>query len=137
MFALIKKIGLLLSVVVMLAVLGGCQQVSDARAEFCQNLRDVGTQAAEFKAAKIDQPADQVRSKVTDLQQKQKNLQRLARLTNNPTLDKINTAIDNVSQAVGEVTTNTLGPIAEKISAAGDKLQQAYTELNDAACAAK
>jgi hypothetical protein len=132
-----KKIGLLLSVVVMLLALAGCQQVSDARAEFCQNLRDVGTQAAEFKAAKIDQPADQVRSKVADLQQKQKNLQRLARLTNNPTLDKINSAIDNVAQAVGEVTGSTLGPVAEKISAAGDKLQQSYTELNDAVCVAK
>jgi chromosome condensin MukBEF complex kleisin-like MukF subunit len=78
-----------------------------------------------------------VRSKVADLQQKQKNLQRLARLTNNPTLDKINSAIDNVAQVVGEVTGSTLGPIAEKISAAGDKLQQSYTELNDAVCVAK
>jgi len=137
MFAAIKKIGLLLCVVMLLVVLAGCQQVSDARAEFCQNLRDVGTQAAEFKAAKIDQPADQVRSKVADLQQKQKNLQRLARLTNNPALDKINSAIDNVVQVVGEVTGSTLGPIAEKISAAGDRLQQSYTELNDAVCAAK
>jgi hypothetical protein len=137
MFVTIKKITLLLCAVMMLAVLAGCQQVSDARTEFCQNLRDVGTEAAGFKAAKIDQPVDQVRSTVADLQQKQKNLQRLARLTNNPTLDKINTAIDGVSQAVGEVTTSTLGPLAEKISAAGDKLQQAYTELNDAVCAAK
>jgi ethanolamine utilization protein EutP (predicted NTPase) len=125
------------SMVMMLMALAGCQQVSDARAEFCQTLHDVGTQAAEFKAAKIDQPADQVRSKVADLQQKQKNLQRLAKLTNNPALDKLNSAVDNVSQVVGEVTTNTLGPIAEKISAAGDKLQQAYTELNDAVCVAK
>ena len=137
MFASIKKITVVLSVVMMLMALAGCQQVSDARAEFCQTLRDVGTQAAEFKAAKIDQPADQVRSKVADLQQKQKNLQRLAKLTNNPALDKLNSAIDNVSQAVGEVTSNTLGPIAEKVSAAGDKLQQAYTELNDAVCVAK
>jgi hypothetical protein len=42
-----------------------------------------------------------------------------------------------VSQVAGEVTSNVLGPIAEKVSAAGDKLQQAYTELNDAVCAAK
>jgi hypothetical protein len=132
-----KKIGLLLSVVVMLVVLAGCQQVSDARTEFCDTLRGVGTQATEFKAAKIDQPADQVRSQVASLQQKQKNLQRLARLTNNPTLDKINSAIDNVAQTVGEVTGSTLGPIAEKISAAGDKLLQTYTELNNAVCAAK
>jgi TolA-binding protein len=132
-----KKMGLLLSVVVMLVVLAGCQQVSDARAEFCDTLRGVGTQATEFKAAKIDQPIEQVRSQVTSLQQKQKNLQRLARLTNNPTLDKINSAIDNVVQVVGEVTGSTLGPIAEKISAAGDRLQQSYTELNDAVCAAK
>ena len=27
--------------------------------------------------------------------------------------------------------------VAEKVSAAGDKLQQAYTELNDAVCVAK
>jgi chromosome condensin MukBEF complex kleisin-like MukF subunit len=137
MFASIKKITVVLSVVMMLMALAGCQQVSDARAEFCQTLRDVGTQAAEFKAAKIDQPADQVRSKVADLQQKQKNLQRLAKLTNNPALDKLNSAIDNVSQVVGEVKGSTLGPIAEKISAAGDKLQQSYTELNDAVCVAK
>jgi hypothetical protein len=70
MLASIKKIGLLLYVGMVLMVLAGCQQVSDARAEFCQNLRDVGTQAAEFKAAKIDQPTDQVRSKVADLQQR-------------------------------------------------------------------
>jgi hypothetical protein len=42
-----------------------------------------------------------------------------------------------VAQVVGEVTGSTLGPIAEKISAAGDRLQQSYTELNDAVCAAK
>jgi len=137
MFVAVKKITMLLSVVALLVVLAGCQQVSDARAEFCDNLRGVGTQAAEFKAAKIDQPADQVRSKVADLQQKQKNLQRLARLTNNPTLDKINSAIDNVAQVVGEVTGSTLGPIAEKISAAGDRLEQTYTELNNAVCVAK
>ena len=137
MFASIKKIGLLLSVIMMLVVLAGCQQVSDARTEFCDTLRGVGTQAAEFKAAKIDQPADQVRSKVADLQQKQKNLQRLAKLTSIPALDKINSAIDNVSQVVSQVVGTTLGPIAEKVSAAGDQLQQSYTELNDAVCAAK
>jgi hypothetical protein len=137
MFVSIKKIAMLLSVVMMLVVLAGCQQVSDARTEFCQTLRDVGTRAVEFKAAKIDQPVEQVRSKVADLQQKQKNLQRLAKLTNIPALDKINTAIDNVSQVVGQVAGATLGPIAEKISAAGDQLQQSYTELNDAVCVAK
>jgi hypothetical protein len=137
MFVAVKKIVLLLSVVLMLGVLAGCQQVSDARVEFCDSLRGVGTQAAEFKAAKIDQPADQFRSQVTSLQEKQRNLQRLARLTNNPTLDKINSAIDNVVQVVGEVTGSTLGPIAEKISAAGDRLQQSYTELNNAVCVAK
>ena len=137
MFVAVKKIAMLLSVAAMLVVLAGCQQVSDARAEFCSNLQGVGTQAAELKAAKIDQPADQVRSQVASLQEKQRNLQRLARLTNNPTLDKINSAIDNVAQVVGEVTGSTLGPIAEKISAAGDRLQQSYTELNDAVCAAK
>lgn len=137
MFVAVKKITMILSVVVMLGVLAGCQQVSDARAEFCDNLRGVGTQAAEFKAAKIDQPIEEVRSQVTSLQAKQRNLQRLARLTNNPNLDKINSAIDNVAQVVGEVTGSTLGPIAEKISAAGDRLEQTYTELNNAVCVAK
>jgi hypothetical protein len=137
MFAPIKKITVLLSVAIMLVVLAGCQQVSDARTEFCDTLRGVGTQAAEFKAAKIDQPADQVRGKVAGLQQKQKNLQRLAKLTNNSTLDKINSAIDNVAQVVSKVTGSSLGPIAEKISAAGDKLQQSYTEVNNAVCVAK
>jgi uncharacterized lipoprotein NlpE involved in copper resistance len=56
-----KKMVLLLSAIVVLVALAGCQQVSDARAEFCQNLRDVGTRAAELKAAKIDQPVEQVR----------------------------------------------------------------------------
>ncbi len=132
-----RKLVLLLSAVLIVFVLAGCQQVADSRAEFCQNLRDIGTQAADFKAAKVDQPADQFRSKVADLQQKKTNLARLGRLTNNPTLDKINTAIDNVSQIAGELKDNVLGPLADKVNAAGDKLQQAYTELNDAVCAAK
>ncbi len=132
-----RKLVLLLSAVLIVFVLAGCQQVADSRAEFCQNLRDIGTQAADFKTAKVDQPADQFRSKVADLQQKKTNLARLGRLTNNPTLDKINTAIDNVSQIAGELKDNVLGPLADKVNAAGDKLQQAYTELNDAVCAAK
>jgi hypothetical protein len=40
-------------------------------------------------------------------------------------------------QVVGEVVGSTLGPVAEKISAAGDRLEQTYTELNNAVCVAK
>ena len=117
--------------------LPGCQPVSDARAEFCQTLRDVGTAATELKSAKIDQPVDQIKATANNLQQKRQNLDRLARLTSIPSIVKLDSAVDNAVQAVNEVAGGTLGPAVTKINAAGDQLQQTYTELNDAVCAAK
>jgi len=118
-------------------VLSGCQQVSDTRAEICQTLRDVGTAATELKSAKIDQPVDQIKTTASNLQQKRQNLDRLARLTSIPSLVKLDAAVDSAVQAVSEVAGSTIGPAVTKINAAGDQLQQTYTELNDAVCAAK
>lgn len=117
--------------------LTGCQPVSDARAEFCQTLRDVGTAATELKSAKIDQPVDQVKATASNLQQKRTNLDRLARLTSIPSIVKLDSAVDSAVQAVNEVVGSTIGPAVTKINAAGDQLQQTYTELNDAVCTAK
>ena len=118
-------------------VLTGCQPVSDARTEVCQTLRDVGTAATELKSAKIDQPVDQIKATANNLQQKRQNLDRLARLTSNPSLVKLDAAVDSAVQAVNEVAGGTVGSAVTKINAAGDQLQQTYTELNDAMCAAK
>ena len=123
-------------VLVMLAQ-AGCQPVSDARAEFCQTLRDVGTAATELKSAKIDQPVDQIKATADNLQQKRRNLDRLARLTSIPSVVKLDSAVDSAVQAVNEIVGSTIGPAVTKINAAGDQLQETYTELNDAVCAAK
>jgi hypothetical protein len=56
MSSIFKRSTLSVIVRAMIVVLAGCQQVSDARAEFCTNLRDIGTKAVELKAAKIDEP---------------------------------------------------------------------------------
>jgi hypothetical protein len=117
--------------------LTGCQPVSDARAEFCQALRDVGTSAGELKSAKIDQPVDQIKATADSLQQKRKNLDRLARLTSIPAIVKLDSAVDSAVQAVNEAAGGTVGSAVTKITAAGDQLQQTYTELNGAVCAAK
>jgi len=127
----------LVGLVLVVLALTGCQPVSDARAEFCQTLRDVGTSAVELKSAKIDQPVDQVKAAADSLQQKRKNLDRLARLTSIPSIVKLDSAVDSAVQAVNEVAGSTLGPAVTKINAAGDQLQQTYTEVNDAVCAAK
>ena len=127
----------LVSLVLLGLALTGCQPVSDARAEFCQNLRDVGTSAVELKSAKIDQPVDQIKATADSLQQKRKNLDRLARLTSIPAIVKLDAAVDAAVQAVSEVAGSTIGPAVTKINAAGDQLQQTYTEVNDAVCAAK
>ena len=129
----IVLVGLVLAVL----ALTGCQPVSDARAEFCQTLRDVGTAATELKSAKIDQPVDQVKATASNLQQKRQNLDRLARLTSIPSIVKLDSAVDTAVQAVNEVAGSIIGPAVTKINAAGDQLQQTYTELNDAVCAAK
>ena len=125
--------GLVLAVL----ILSGCQQVSDTRAEVCQTLRDVGTAATELKSAKIDQPVDQIKTTANNLQQKRQNLDRLARLTSIPSLVKLDAAVDSAVQAVNEAAGGTVGSAVTKINAAGDQLQQTYTELNSAVCAAK
>ena len=127
----------LVGLVLVVLALTGCQPVSDARAEFCQTLRDVGTAATELKSAKIDQPVDQVKATANNLQQKRQNLDRLARLTSIPSIVKLDSAVDSAVQVVNEVAGSTIGPAVTKINAAGDQLQQTYTELNDAVCAAK
>lgn len=43
-------------------------------------------------------------------------LNRLARLTSIPAIDKLNSAIDGVAQGMAQVSGNTLGPAAESIS---------------------
>lgn len=118
-------------------LLTGCEKVSDARTEFCDNLGEVGELATDFKNAKIDQPADEFKSKVERLQDRKKNLDRLAKLTDVPVLDKFAAAVDNVAEAVNTVTGNTLGPAVDRIQTAGARLETAYLDLDDAACAAK
>jgi len=127
----------LVGLVLLGLALTGCQPVADARAEFCQSLRDVGTAATELKSAKIDQPVDQIKATASNLQQKRQNLDRLARLTSIPSIVKLDAAVDSAVQAVNEVVGSTIGPAVTKINAAGDQLQQTYTEVNDAVCAAK
>ena len=137
MLRLMRKLAVPLLFVLTMLLLAGCQQVADVRAEFCQNLRNVGPQVTEFKSARFDQPVDQFRTKVDALQQKRRNLDRLARLTSIPAIVNLDAAVDNIAQVVGQVTGDTLGLAASQISAVADKLQQAYAELNDAVCAAK
>ena len=127
----------LVSLVWFVLALTGCQPVSDARAEFCQTLRDVGTAAVELKGAKIDQPVDQLKTTANNLQQRRQNLDRLARLTSIPSIVKLDSAVDSAVQAVNEAAGGTLGSAVTKINAAGDQLQQTYTEVNNAVCAAK
>jgi hypothetical protein len=129
----------ILSLLLLLAAffLVGCQRVSDARAEFCQTLEQVGVQAVEFKTAKVDQPVDELRARVESLQERKATLDRLARLTNIPALDTLSTAVDAVAQSVNEITGNTLGPAVETVNAAGSQLETVYLDLNDAFCAAK
>ena len=134
---LTRSFVVLVGLVLLGLALTGCQPVADARAEFCQTLRDVGTSATELKSAKIDQPVDQIKATANNLQQKRQNLDRLARLTSIPAIDKLDAAVDAAVQAVSEVAGSTIGPAVTKINAAGDQLQQTYTEVNDAVCAAK
>jgi len=128
-------IPLLLSLVVL--SLAACQRVGNARAEFCQSLREVGAQAVELKGVKVDQPVDQLRTKVENLQEVKKNLDRLAKLTPIPGLDKLDSALDGVTQGLAQASGNSLGSAAASINAAGDQLLQTYNEVNDAVCAAK
>ena len=117
--------------------LAGCQQVADTRAEFCQNLREVGTQAIYFKETKIDQPLAELQTHLDQLDQARKNVVRLNRLAKIELIDQLNAGVDQVAGAVGEFKASQVDPVVEKIKAAADKVQKAYTDLNDAVCAAK
>lgn len=117
--------------------LTGCQQVADTRAEFCLNLREVGMQATFFKETRIDQPIADLQAHLDQLDQARKNVVRLNKLARIELIDRLNTGVDQVAGAVGEFKTNQVDPVVEKIKAAAGKVQQAHTDLNDAACAAK
>lgn len=132
-----RHIKVLFIISIIFMALAGCQKVSDTRTEFCDSLRGVGTQAVEFKEAKVTDPINEWRDKVDSLQQKRRNLERLARITSIEGLDKLVAAIDTVAEAVATVSGNTLGPAAERINTAGANLEAVYLELDDAVCAAK
>ena len=117
--------------------LAGCEKVSDARGEFCDDLQNVGEVAVDFKEAKVDEPIDEFRSKVENLQKRKRNLERLAKLIDVPALDRLIQAIDNAAEVVNTVSGNTIGPVVDKIQAAGARLEEAYLELDEAVCAAK
>ncbi len=127
----------LVLVILLLVTLAGCQQVVDTRTQFCQNLREIGTQAAEFKNTKIDQPLADLQAKTDRLQTTRTNLNRLAKLTNIETVDKLNSAVDQIASAVTEFKSNAVDPVVAKITAAADQAVKAYQDLNDAVCAAK
>jgi C4-dicarboxylate-specific signal transduction histidine kinase len=137
MSSFLKRRVVLFSMLVLILALAGCQQVSDARAEFCSNLRDVGTQAVELKAAKLDEPISKYQSAIDNLAAKRQNINRLARLTSVDAIDQLNAALDKVAQVYATVQGNVLGPAAEQLAAAADELQQKYNNINDAVCAAK
>jgi hypothetical protein len=137
MLSFLKRSVMLLSVLMLIASLAGCQQVSDARAEFCSDLRDVGAKAVELKAAKVDEPVSKYQATIDSLAAKKKNIDRLAKLTPVEAIDKLDAALDKVAQAYGEFKSNVLGPTTDKLSAAVGELQQAYNDINDAVCAAK
>jgi hypothetical protein len=91
----------------------------------------------ELKSASADAPADELRAKVENLQRARKTLTRLAGFTPVLAIDELNSAVDQVVQATGQVTGKTLGPAVEKISATGAKLEQVYSQVSDSGCAAK
>jgi hypothetical protein len=130
--------GYLLVVIALIAILlTSCEKVSDARTEFCDTLDAVGELAVDFKTAKVDQPVDEFKEKVDRLQDRKRNLDRLAKLTDVPVLDKFAAAVDKVAEAVNSITGNTVGPAVDKVQAAGTELEAAYKDLDDAVCAAK
>ena len=133
----LKRSLLLVMVLPLALALAGCQQISDARSEFCTELRDIGAKAVELKAAKIDEPVSKYQSTVDNLAARKKNVDRLARLTPIDAIDTLDAALDKVAQAYASVQGNVLGPAAGKLTAAAGELQQAYTGINDAVCAAK
>ena len=64
-------------------------------------------------------------------------MDRLAKLTPIEAVDKLDAALDKVAQVFATVQGSVLGPVADKLAAAGAELQQTYQEINDAVCAAK
>jgi C4-dicarboxylate-specific signal transduction histidine kinase len=128
---------LMFIVLLLVLALAGCQQVSDARSEFCTELRDIGAKAVELKAAKVDEPIAKYQNTIDSLAAKRKNVDRLARLTSIEAIAKLDAALDKVAQVYATVQGNVLGPVADKLTAAAGELQQAYSEINDAVCAAK
>ena len=137
MSSFLKRGVLLGSMLVLILSLAGCQQVSDARAEFCSELRDVGARAAGLKAAKIEEPVSKYQAAIDELAAKRRNIQRLARLTSIEAVDKLDAALDKVAQAYAEFKGGVIGPTADKLTAAVTELQQVYTDINTAVCAAK
>jgi hypothetical protein len=137
MSIVLKRSALLVSVLLLILSLTGCQQVSDARAEFCNELRDVGAQAVELRAAKADEPISKYQSTIDSLAAKRRNIQRLARLTSIEAVDKLDAAFDKVAQAYASVQGNVLGPAADRVTSAAAELEQIYNNINNAVCAAK
>ena len=137
MLPCLKRSLLLCGALVLILSLAGCQQVSDARAEFCTNLRDVGANAAELKAAKVDDSVSKYQSTIDNLAAKKKNIDRLAKLTPVEAIDKLDAALDKVAQGYAGFQGNVLGPAAAKVTAAAGELEQMYNQVNDAVCAAK
>jgi hypothetical protein len=133
----LKRSMLMLTVLLVVLALAGCQQVSDARSEFCTELRDIGARAVELKTAKIDDPITKFQSTIDSLAAKRKNVDRLARLTSIEAIVKLDAALDKVAQAYATVQGTVLGPAADKLVAAATELQQVYNDINTAVCAAK
>jgi C4-dicarboxylate-specific signal transduction histidine kinase len=133
----LKRSMLMLIALLLVLALAGCQQVSDARSEFCTELRDIGARAVELKAAKVDEPITKYQNTIDSLATKRQNVNRLARLTSIESIAKLDAALDKVAQAYATVQGNVLGPAADKLASAGTELQQVYNDINTAVCAAK
>jgi hypothetical protein len=132
----LKRHSLLLMVFVVL-LLTGCERLGDARTEFCEALGGVGTQAAEFKSAKVDDPVDEFKGKVETLRDRKERLDKVAEVAPGERIENLSAAIENVAQAVESAAGDTLGPAVDRIQTAGAELESAYLALDDAVCAAK
>ena len=137
MSIVLKRSMLMFIALLLVLALAGCQQVSDARSEFCTELRDIGARAVELKAAKIDDPITKYQSTIDSLATKRQNVNRLARLTSIEAISQLDAALDKVAQAYATVQGNVLGPAADKLVSAATELQQVYDDMNTAVCAAK
>jgi hypothetical protein len=137
MSSLARGLLIALLLITILFSLGGCRRVADARGDFCDALRPVGALAVDLKRINADTPSDQLRTRVESLEKAKATLERLAKLTPIPAIDRLSASIDQVVQAAGQATGDTLGPAAEQVGAAGLQLEEVYTQVNDAVCAAK